>query len=512
MPGEAGERAGRSVPLHVVGGAPAFRSYEDLDGAQGRGVYFRPHRYAAADLAPLRGVVEVTTDVAIHVCPLRDVSQNGVAFAWPADAAIRKGQMLRLVVRLDEHEAFRGEAKVSAVRHQQQDIVVGAALGSFLLDTDELLHLRSVRSWGPGASTPSADRSWLTSGHETFKALVADLRLLLEQEQERLHQFEQSLPWHVVQGHPSAPRSALIARLHEEFGVDVVRLAADIDAALRRADSAALPSLQSYSVRHLQGFLMQAPWMHRARHKPFGYPGDYEVMNFVYHKDFEGPTLFARALGHAFLQTPPARAVVCRKDLVKRELRAALDRAVGSARPVRFLSIASGPARELQELLADVEDLPAPLEIVLFDQDKGALAHAYRRLQPIAESRFQGRARIVFLNESIKRLLRDDRLFAEFGGFDVVYSCGLFDYLQEHTAVRLARSLSAAAGPGGRVYVANMVEHPGRWFMEQHLDWELIYRTRDELLEIGRRARPDASVRLLEEETGVNPFIEMVWS
>jgi extracellular factor (EF) 3-hydroxypalmitic acid methyl ester biosynthesis protein len=251
------------------------------------------------------------------------------------------------------------------------------------------------------------------------------------------------------------------------------------------------------------------PWMHRARHKPFGYPGDYELMNFFYGKDFEGPTLFARMLGHAFLQTPVALAVRYRKDLMRRQLRAILAQRAGSSRPVRFLSIASGPACELRELLAEVDELPAPLEIVLFEQDKGALAHAYRGLRPLADARFPGRVRIVFLNESIKRLLRDVHLFDEFGGFDAVYSCGLFDYLQEATAVRLTRSLCETVAPGGQVFIGNMVDHQDRWIMEHHFDWELRYRKREELVEIGRRAVPGARIRLLEEETGVNPFIEL---
>ena len=55
-----------------------------------------------------------------------------------------------------------------------------------------------------------------------------------------------------------------------------------------------------------------------------------------------------------------------------------------------------------------------------------------------------------------------------------------------------------------------MVDHPIRWVMEWHLDWNLIYRTREELLDIGRRAVPGAGLRILEEESGVNPFFELV--
>jgi extracellular factor (EF) 3-hydroxypalmitic acid methyl ester biosynthesis protein len=250
--------------------------------------------------------------------------------------------------------------------------------------------------------------------------------------------------------------------------------------------------------------------MHRARTKPFGYPGDYEVMNFVYDKPFEGATLFAKALSFAFLQTKAALAVKYRKDLMKRQLRAAIQARAGRKEPMRILSIAAGPAQELFELLSEVDDLPVNLEVVLFDQDRSALAHAYSRLRPVIASRWAGSVNVVFLNDSIKRLLRDATLFSGFAKFDYVYSVGLFDYLQPLTATRLARNLFGTAAPGGSVYIANMVDHAGRWFMEQHLEWTLLYRSREELRGIGQRAAPSARIRLLEEETGVNPFIEMV--
>jgi hypothetical protein len=55
-----------------------------------------------------------------------------------------------------------------------------------------------------------------------------------------------------------------------------------------------------------------------------------------------------------------------------------------------------------------------------------------------------------------------------------------------------------------------MVDHPSRVLQEIHLDWHLVYRTREEILDIGHSAVPGAQVRLLEEESGVNPFFELV--
>lgn len=490
--------------------AKPFKSYEELDGASGRAVFFRPHRFTAGDLAPLRGTVSVDVDGVVRECALRDVSQNGVAFEWAANAEVRRGQLVALAVRFDGHAVWHGNARVTSMR--EHDHVVGASLEDQLLDTDEILQLREVAGWAAENELGTKARGWHAPGNHAFKAALGDFRLFLDDAKEKLDEIEKWLPWHVLQDPASPARAALIRKLRADFGADVLGFIAQIDGAMRGVDPASAAAMKAYSRRQVQDVVLATPWMNRAYSKPFGYPGDYELMNFFYEKDFEGSSLFTRAFGHAFLQTPVACAVRFRKDLVRRQLRAILDQRAGSSRPVRFLSIAAGPAREIQELLAEVDELPAPLEIVLFDQDKGALAHAYKRLRPIADARHPGRVRVVFLNESIKRLLRDVHLFDEFDGFDAVYSCGLFDYLQEFTAIRLARNLSAAARPGAPVLIANMVDHASRWIMEYHLDWELLYRTRDELLSIGRRAAPQARIRLLEEESGVNPFIEIVRS
>jgi hypothetical protein len=101
-------------------------------------------------------------------------------------------------------------------------------------------------------------------------------------------------------------------------------------------------------------------------------------------------------------------------------------------------------------------------------------------------------------------------LFADFGFFDLIYSVGLFDYLRLPTAVVLARNLEARLLPGGRLLIANMVpDMSSRWYMEHHLDWWLTLRSRPELLDMAHRAAPHARLQILEEESGVNPFVEL---
>lgn len=493
---------------------PATRvaRYEELDGGEGRAVFFRPQRYTAADLAPLQGTLTMTVDGDRKTCPVLDVSQNGAAIAWPRGAPPRKGKWISATLRFDGHEAFHGHVRVGTSRESGGRTVVGLSFDNFLLDVEDILSLRSLKAWSDSVGSLRVEaRPWGVASGERFQARVAEMRLLLEDCRERLDELEKQLSWHSLHRSPNPVLASLERSLRAGFVPEFLRLSDAVDAEIRTLGGGHRnEQAKEWAIRQLQDFIMTSPACHRARVKPFGYPGDYEVMNFIYERFFEGSTLFARSIGLAFSEAVCCKAVRYRKDLVKRQLKALLARRVGSREPVRILSIAAGPAQELFELFQELDEVPVPVEVVLFEQDKNALAHAFRRLTPAAEARFPGRIRMIFLHDSIKRLLRDTDLFAPFGTFDLVYSCGLFDYLQQRTATVLARRLAAVTVPGGQLLVANMVDHPSRVLQEIHLDWHLIYRTRQEILDIGRAAVPGAQVRILEEESGVNPFFELV--
>jgi len=118
--------------------------------------------------------------------------------------------------------------------------------------------------------------------------------------------------------------------------------------------------------------------------------------------------------------------------------------------------------------------------------------------------------KIIHLHDSITRLLRGAAVLQNKGQFHAVYACGLFDYLQPNTWVTLCRTLYETVAPGGTLYLGNMVPAcPSRWLMEFHLDWYLEYRERIELLELARKAVPNARSEILEEASGVNPFVTL---
>jgi extracellular factor (EF) 3-hydroxypalmitic acid methyl ester biosynthesis protein len=490
--------------------------YTELEGGSGRDIYFRPERYLRSELGSVGVAVLVSFEGLTHRCELEDVSQNGFAFGWVEDTTPPLGAVLdEVVLRFDGHEAYRGRARVCSSRPSDRGTLVGASLMDTLMNIADVLQLRDVKATIGDPEFPFLrleSGAWRVPGQERFKALVAELCLFLEDARAKFGELEASLPWHVVHGEQQSPaRDALIERIQAGFVTDLVSASNSIDAALRSAPAEARSALREFSERYLGDLLMQSPWMYRARHKPLGYPGDFEVMNGLYGRHFSGASLFAKALNLGFVSTPAAEAVRRRKDMIKSRLSAALDAREARGEPCRLLSVAAGPAEEVLGLLEERQSIGVPLEVVLFDQDKAALSFSFARLNRVVSQRWPGKVKIVHLHDSITKLLRGSTVLSTSGQFDAVYASGLFDYLQPHTWVSLCRSLYGMLAPSGTLYVGNMVpSSPSRWFMELHLDWFLEYRQPEELLRLARKAAPDAQrIALLEEVTLVNPFVAL---
>lgn len=484
-----------------------FREYEELDGAQGREVHFRPQRLARADLSPMHVSATLWVGDEKYEVDLTNVSQNGASLSVPTNLPLDEGDTAKLDLHTDGHEAYVGAIRVQWSRPEGNHTLLGVAFSEALLDLEEVLQLRDLQTLRRSGER-SSQKAWRIVKHDRFKSGVAEFALLLQDLQKSLGEMERTLsPYVLYTERESAPRAALETAIGEDVVPGVLHYAEELDSALRLATTSERPGLEEFGHRYLQEFLMQAPWMHRAHHKPLGYPGDYEVMNFVYARELVGPTLFAKALHRAFLDVPGAQAVRERKNLIKRELRTTLASHEKAGKSVRILSVAAGPAEELYELLSEIETCP-PTEIVLFDQDPGALQHAHRRLSSVVTARWQDRVKVRYLHDSIKRLLVDPEIFRERGTFDVILCAGFFDYLRTLSAARTTKTFYRYLNPGGAAYIGNMVpSNPSRWLMELHLDWYLIYRSHEEMIAFAQNGAPEADIRILEEATKINPFL-----
>jgi extracellular factor (EF) 3-hydroxypalmitic acid methyl ester biosynthesis protein len=160
-------------------------------------------------------------------------------------------------------------------------------------------------------------------------------------------------------------------------------------------------------------------------------------------------------------------------------------------------------------LLEQSPELGRHLDVALIDQEERVLVYCERTLSPLA---VKTGVKLHFIRESVRRLLGARKLKDALGERDLIYSAGLFDYLNQRSFSALLAGLYDALAPGGHLCVGNVGSHnTSRYTMEYTLDWFLIHRSADELMEFARELTPaPRRIEVDSEPTGVNLFLR-IW-
>jgi hypothetical protein len=274
-----------------------------------------------------------------------------------------------------------------------------------------------------------------------------------------------------------------------------------LERAIGPAGPAAWRAASRYFHDRFGALIDLSPFAARCFHKPLGYAGDFEMMNMIYRNESLGDTLFGRSMSRVLLDSDAGQAVRHRaRYLVAKIAAAAVHH--GQHRPARILSVAAGPAMELQLILRKDPSLLSAgrAEITLLDQDAGALTHAREQIQ--AQAAQAGvEVALSCVNTSIMAVIAAGLP----SSYDLIYSAGLFDYLKDSTASAAGVRLVDALTPGGSAVIGNFgVANPTRPLMELILDWPLHHRSASDLRwlfgDIG------TSMTIEQEATGVNLF------
>ncbi len=254
-----------------------------------------------------------------------------------------------------------------------------------------------------------------------------------------------------------------------------------------------------YFRQQLWPFILGSAFMERTNLKPRGYAGDATMMQMIYDDRYEGAWAFNKLMHRHPVQHPAATAVRNRRVLVPRLLKAHL--AKSAADPFKVLSVACGPARELEDILVGGVD-PQRLELTLLDQDDEALASARATIERTSKPR-----KLTMVNDSVRTLLRERAAAERWGRFDFIYSMGMFDYLTPPVAKALLARLYELLAPGGALVVGNYhVKNSSRFYMAYWLDWVLYYRTEEELAGLAA-GLPEATVKVGFDDTGCQMFL-----
>lgn len=224
--------------------------------------------------------------------------------------------------------------------------------------------------------------------------------------------------------------------------------------------------------------------------KPHGYSGDYVIIERIY-QGWLSPKEHLVNWDRFFHCQEAPRAIINRKKYFLNILNALQEK--DGKRDV--LNIGCGPSADVIEFLSQGN---SHVFFHCIDYDKDAIEYSYHKVK---EKGFL--KNIEFHRDNAFK-------FKPSRQYDLIWSAGLFDYLDEKTFRMLLTKQLAFIKSGGELVVGNFsVDNPTRDYMECG-NWFLYHRSPEDLIKIARDCgieRDKISVK--SESLGVNLFLHI---
>jgi SAM-dependent methyltransferase len=226
--------------------------------------------------------------------------------------------------------------------------------------------------------------------------------------------------------------------------------------------------------------------------KPHGYAGDFEIIDRIY-QCWMSPHAHLTKWDRYFHEQAAPKAVRNRKayfcNLVADSLRT---RPPGK---MDILNVGCGSARDVLECL-HLQRNTGHISIDCLDQDPKAIAYAENVTKDYASQ-----VRFILCNAFKYRPEKD---------YDLAWSAGLFDYLDDKAFCFLLRRLYGSVKSGGGVAIGNFSENNSSRDYMEFGGWLLRHRSEDQLVELARSCGlPANNIAVEKEPEGVNLFLRI---
>jgi len=237
--------------------------------------------------------------------------------------------------------------------------------------------------------------------------------------------------------------------------------------------------------------------------KPLGYPGDFVMMEYIYLDNYIGDTTFIKLLHRFTLSVPIARAIINRKEYMKRKIRETMEKFTSSG---RVLNIACGPAREMVEYFSESK-LPSKYQFCCVDFEELALARVNKEIARL-ESERNKKFNVRTFQCNVIDLIKNREMQEGLRKQDMVYCIGLMDYLSDKFALRLTEVLFELLNSKGMLIMGNIAStNPSRANMEILGEWYINYRSKEDMMNLASEIKDAKETYIEEEETGMNYFL-----
>ncbi len=224
--------------------------------------------------------------------------------------------------------------------------------------------------------------------------------------------------------------------------------------------------------------------------KPYGYPGDFELIDKIYTCHVNSQPQLVR-WDEFFHRLDACKAVRNRKDWFLERLR---HQSANGGLPADVLIVGSGPGRDVLEFL---QANPAGARFDCIELDPKAIEYSRQLCHPVLDN-------VQFVQRSVLRYRTQTR-------YNLIWSAGLFDYFTDRVFERALAHLFGLLADGGELIIGNFAAaNSSQAFMELISDWRLTLRSPHQLARLAAGAGIVAqNVQVDQEPAGVNLFLRI---
>ena len=242
-------------------------------------------------------------------------------------------------------------------------------------------------------------------------------------------------------------------------------------------DESKVYKLKMLFVNKIRNTFVRGDLIKDSLNKPFGYAGDFRIIEDIYVNQ-PSTTGFDRLFDNYFQMSSISIAVRNRKNDFKKMIMDFVNKRKNDS--LRIMSLASGPCREIREMLLENPDISERVEFDCYDNDAHSLEFSSKKLS--------GFKNMTYIKENATRIaFRKDISSLIDKKYDIIYSTGLFDYFEERISIKIIQNLKKLLNPGGMLIISDVRDkysNPSVHFMEWVGDWNLIYRDDDSFRDI----------------------------
>jgi len=218
----------------------------------------------------------------------------------------------------------------------------------------------------------------------------------------------------------------------------------------------------------IKPWILKSKIMKRALEKPRGYPGDYQMLEYIYNSE-PLSTDIGYYFDKGFLDSDLVRSVVNRKNMTKENIKSMIK----AHRGIKILNLASGSCREIREMLKE-GIAKSYFSLVCLDQDEEAIEFSNNALKNLADVRFIKEDILSVTKDENKSLLNDK---------DLIYSIGLIDYLPDRVLKKIIKSLFDGLKPGATLLLSHKDHGVYTPMQEDWLsDWKFVPRDEKKMI------------------------------